>query len=101
MAMGISIANHSHTFHSNQLRRELFCRIDCFYMVTMAIYIFAKTLYTGNIDRRLFLPFVFMNCLIFAKLGNKYIELYTENQRNWHVLFHIIGIISLTISLYA
>ena len=44
IAMGISVANHSHTYHTNQIRRNLFKSIDCNFMLGLAVYLLIKTM---------------------------------------------------------
>lgn len=98
IAMGISIANHSHTFHSNLDRRLLFMKIDIFYMTTLSGYLISNSIYNSQLDQRIVFLLVAVNYGIIHQLGDKRIEFYTEAQRKWHVIFHITGIITMTIA---
>lgn len=114
IAMGISIANHSHTYHKNKCRRILFLNIDCYYMLIMALYILYNSLY--KFDLYIVILIALLNYYIYCQLCdnkpehskyklNKYlikpsIEYYTKSQEKIHVLFHITGIISLTFARY-
>jgi len=100
IGMGVSVANHSHTFHPDKTRRLLFGLIDCTFMVVFAIYLLVDTFYRETIDRRAALVLATVNTAIFYQLGGENIELYTERQRIIHVIFHITGILTLTISRY-
>ena len=90
IGMGISIANHSHTYHHLAFRRKLFMKIDIYYMYALGTYI----TYESGLD---FINglIILLNALIFLNLGDA-IEFYTEKQKMTHVLFHIVGISSLT-----
>lgn len=93
IGMGVSIANHSHTFHHLLFRRKLFMKIDIYYMYALGIYV--------SIDSFLYDVFitsfiVLLNAIIFLNLGNDRIEYYTEKEKRIHVLFHLVGISSLT-----
>ena len=97
-AMGISIANHSHTFHGNLDRRLLFMKIDIFYMTTLSGYLITNSIYNSQLDARIVFLLVAINYGIFRQLGEKRIEFYTEAQRKLHVVFHISGILSMTLA---
>jgi len=114
IAMGISIANHSHTYHKNKFRRILFLNIDCYYMLIMTLYILYNSLY--KFDLYIIIIIALLNYYIYCQLCdnkpehskyklNKYlikpsIEYYTKSQEIIHILFHITGIISLTFARY-
>jgi len=100
VAMGISIANHSHTFHKDKIRRSIFCGVDCCFMAMLAIYSGFDTIYRQTMDSRLACFLAALNIFLFRQFGHKYIEDYTETQRKWHVVFHFSAILTLTVSRY-
>ena len=97
-AMGISISNHSHTFHEDKRRRKLFCYIDMSFMYVFSGYIMFDTIYRNVIDPKVAIILLLLNYSIYSQLGNGYIESYTEKQKYLHVLFHTTGILSMTVS---
>ena len=96
IAMGISIANHSHTFHGNKFRRHLFKNIDMTYMFILALY----TLYIASFkfNYMIIIFVILLNYMIYSQLGDysDMIENYNTNQQYLHILFHIIGIATIT-----
>jgi len=98
VAMGISIANHSHTFNKDFERRKIVCLIDTIYMHSFAAYLLFYSIYKKTLDKRITCFMVLLNYYIFRQLGDDYIEGYNETQKNIHVIFHLTGIYGLTIS---
>jgi hypothetical protein len=92
ISLALSIANHSHTFHSDQNRRQFFKNLDLFYMNMQALYLicFKFNLITTFIG---FLIFSYYKLF----LGENDIEYYTPTQKNYHVLFHAFAINSVTL----
>jgi hypothetical protein len=102
LAMAISLINHSHSFHPDNYRRELFGSIDQKYMVVFCLFLSYKCL-INNIQsiRDLSIIFSIIFYIYFYLLGGyKYdkrmIENYKEKQRYYHVIFHFVSIILLT-----
>jgi len=93
IGMGVSIANHSHTFTMIPFRKNLFRMIDSSFMKGMGVIFFTEALIRYPI-RMKFLVFVLgtMTAMFFRSLGDTPIEEYTEYQKNMHVLFHFFGI---------
>lgn len=98
IAMGISIANHSHSFHPNKNRRDLFKRIDIVYIHMLSIYIFLHAFYKFNL--------IFVLCMgvfnygVYRQLGQKSMEYYSSYEKKVHVFFHLIGVFTLTFIRY-
>jgi len=99
IAMGISIANHSHTYHTNKRRRELFKTIDCNFMLGLAIYLLIKAMNKSILNKYLITSITIINYALYKKTGTKNIEYYTETQKRWHILFHISGITTMALSI--
>lgn len=97
-AMGISIANHSHTFHGDKFRRKVICYTDMTFMYGFSSYLIVDTLYRNIVDPKIALFIVLCNYTIYCQLGDGYIESYTDKQKWLHVLFHTTGILSMTAS---
>ena len=98
IAMGMSIANHSHSFHPNKNRKILFNRIDVIYIHMMSIYIFLCAFYKFHV---IFVVFMgIFNYGIYLQLGSKSIEYYSSYEKKLHVFFHLIGIVTLTFIRY-
>lgn len=96
MGLGLSIANHAHSWHPNQFRRKLFKYIDIVYMHAFI----ARTVYNSLTS----LPCVISGWFIVTSFINIYymmlgtsssIEHYTEKQKLLHMLFHVYSITSL------
>ena len=99
IAMGMSIANHSHTFHTNLFRRTLFMRLDIIYISFIAFYHVLYSLYYINVI--LVCIGTFVNYYIYHQLSVVgRIEDYNQRLKRMHVLFHLVGISTLTISRY-
>jgi hypothetical protein len=98
IAMGLSIANHSHSFHHNQYRRELFKRMDIWYIHLISIYLAVNAFY---IFHYLFVcGLILLNYGIYYQLGSLSIEYYSPYKKKVHVLFHIVGISTFTFIRY-
>ena len=100
IAMGLSIANHSHTFTRIFERRKLFRAIDTVYMYSLSGYLLSSSVYNNILDAKIALFLALMNYSIYRQLGDGYIESYTDLQKNIHVLFHTTGILSFTVARY-
>ena len=96
IGMGLSICNHSHSFHTDKYRRKLFRKIDVMFMHLYGFYIIYLSLYTYknkyifayNISMKLLIIYLF-----FVRLQRKkYIEDYDGFEKWLHFLFHIISI---------
>jgi hypothetical protein len=98
IAMGMSIANHSHSFHPNKNRRELFKRMDIVYIHAMSIYIFLHAFYKFNTMFVLFMGI--LNYSVYLQLGERSIEYYSSYEKKVHVFFHFIGVFTLTFIRY-
>ena len=98
IAMGLSIANHSHTFHTNYSRKLLFQRMDVVYMHCLGGVIGIQSY--SKYPLFLVLIVSLINYQLYINLGNREIEHYNSFQRSLHVVFHIIGITSLTVGRY-
>jgi hypothetical protein len=90
--MGLSIANHSHTFHPDQFRRELFQTMDVMYMELLTLYLVVDASY--RVSYLSIAALIWLNSSIFRRLGKFPIEQYTQEQRILHVWFHVVGISS-------
>lgn len=96
IGMGLSICNHSHSFHTDKYRRKLFRKIDVLYMHFYGLYITYLSLYTYK-NKYIFLYNISMKMLIiylfFIRLQKKkYIEEYDNYEKWLHCMFHIISI---------
>jgi hypothetical protein len=98
IAMGMSIANYSHTFHINELRRTFFMQIDMVYMYLMSCYIMYESLFMYPF--MMVLSSALFNYVIYFQLGYAPIEYYTRYQKKMHVVFHIVGVSTLTFFRY-
>jgi len=99
IAMGISVANHSHSYHTNKIRRKLFKSIDCNFMLGLALYLLIKSLYKSLYNKYLII-ITSINYSIYKQIGSENIEYYTEVQKQWHILFHITGITTMALSIF-
>lgn len=98
IAVGLSVANHSHTWHGNPERRKLFRQLDIAFMYFLLLYViypcfvcYGCIVHTGMIVS--IIAFIY-----FIMLGGKVkqIEDYNAWQKNGHVLFHVVSIVGLT-----
>jgi len=96
LAMGLSVANHSHVGHADPWRRELFMRLDTLYMPLFAVYM-GWTL--RFVPRLLAVLATGMAYLWFGPLsdgGVTRVHHYSELQKDLHVLFHFCSILGFT-----
>lgn len=97
IGMGLSIANHSHSFFTHDIvRKNVINKLDCiingfnlFYPYYTALTSFNCVLY-GTINVFI-ISFIFSRFLMFTKTEN-----YTENQKTLHALWHVLFICSMT-----
>lgn len=104
LGMAISLINHSHTFHSNELRRKLFGIIDQKYMIFFSLFVSYRCL-TKSPNIHCFMR-VFSNIAIISyiyfyllegyKQKERALENYTEKQKYIHMILHFVAIIGLT-----
>ena len=95
-AMGISITNHSHSFHTDSYRRMLFSKIDVYFFYLFTIFLMISGYYEKRIKLLHLFIIITINGLLYGPLRNLYLENYSSFQIKMHVLFHLFGISSLT-----
>jgi len=98
IAMGLSIANHSHSFTKDGFRRKLYQYIDVSYMHLMSICIIFQACLKVHFS--IILLLAYMNYSIYHSIGSISLEHYGDKEKRIHVFFHIIGILSLTLGRY-
>lgn len=96
IGMGLSICNHSHSFHEDIFRRKLFRKADVIFMRLYGLYILYLSLYTYD-SKRAFLYNIVNTLsiyyLFFVRLNRKrFIEEYDSFEKWLHFLFHIISL---------
>lgn len=94
IGLGLSIANHAHSFNPDQFRKKLFKYIDIIYMHAFV----ARTVNNSLTSLKCITSstLVLMTIInVFLKLGKEELEDYTETQKRLHVFFHIYAITSL------
>lgn len=98
IGIGLSIANHAHTYHQLTKRKNLFNIIDTIYMhVIIAYTIYPCFTTTKCVIQTISLLSVMVG-IFFSLLGGTKLkkEEYSKYQKIWHVIFHIISIIGIT-----
>jgi len=104
LGMAISLINHSHSFHCDNFRRELFGLIDQKYMIFFSLFvsyrclhrspsIYSFTRVLGNLG---LISYIYFYLLDGRKQKERMLQLYTEKQKYLHMLLHFISIIGLT-----
>ena len=96
LALGLSVANHSHIGHSDKFRRHLFMTLDPIYMPIFAVYMawslrFVPWLLALHAS---VLGYLWLGPL--SKGGVTRIDQYTEIQKDLHMLFHFAAILGFT-----
>jgi hypothetical protein len=102
--LAISLVNHSHSFHADDLRRYLFGFIDQKFMISFTALIAYRCLRKtptlgcflrvgGNVGLMFFIYFYLLEGY---KQNRRSIESYTERQKYIHMLMHLIAIVGLT-----
>ena len=98
LALPISVANHSHSWHPDTFRRNLFQCIDISYMLMLTGYAVYPCFISFECTKLVVYQFARMAVLYLYILGGlgTSIEQYNEFQRCVHVWFHYVSIIGLT-----
>ena len=99
VALGVSVANHSHTFHPDSYRRELFKHIDVYYMHFLAVIMVLQSVRVLSFSFILFLFFIYYG--FYSSLGSKPMEQYTSLQSKLHVYFQLVSILLITMVRYS
>lgn len=93
IGLGLSVCNHSHSWHTDKFRRKLFQFIDVVYMHSFAL----RAMYNSiECTFQVSLIVIMMFTMYYKLLGGKVFEKYTERDKNVHMLFHILSIYLLT-----
>ncbi len=98
VALGVSVANHSHTFHSDSYRRDVFKHIDVYYMHFLTFVLVVQSLRVLSFSFILFLSFIYYG--FYSSLGSKPIEQYTPLQSKLYVYFQLASILLITMVRY-
>jgi hypothetical protein len=104
LGMAISLINHSHTFHSNELRRRLFGIIDQKYMIFFCMFVSYRCLkkspniycFMTVFSNIALISYIYFYLLEGYKQKERSLENYTEKQKYIHMILHFIAIIGLT-----
>ncbi len=104
LGMAISLINHSHSFHQDNIRRRIFSFIDQKYMIFFGLFVSYRCLRkTPNLYcfLRVFfniflISYIYLYLLDGYKQKSRSIESYTEKQKYLHMLLHFIAILGLT-----
>ena len=95
IALGISVANHSHVGHAHAARRQLFKIVDKLYMTGFILYCsypcFGEC--TVSISNLLAVSAFIYIYILDIRID---IEKYKEYQKWCHILFHAVNIIGVT-----
>ena len=95
-AMGISLVNHSHSFHTNSFRRLLFSKLDVYFFYIFAIYLMSAGIYERRIKLSHLFIIITINSILYGPQSHLYLENYKSYHVKMHILFHLFGISSLT-----
>jgi hypothetical protein len=104
LGMAISLVNHSHTFHGDNLRRKLFGFIDQKYMIFFGLFVSYRCLrrspsiysFIRIFGNMAIIFYIYFYLLDGRKQKERSIESYTEIQKNIHMLLHFVAIVGLT-----
>lgn len=95
LMMSVSVVNHSHTYHPDRFRRVLFAKIDMAVVHLLLVVFTARWLYLSPTWQSVVYIVGFLTTLgtiYFHLLEGKFIEEYSEFQRNAHVVMHITAV---------
>jgi arginine exporter protein ArgO len=104
LGMAISLINHSHSYHNDNIRRKIFSMIDQKYMIFFGLFISYRCLKKtpnfwcflrifGNI---FLISYIYFYLLEGYKQKARAVESYTEKQKYLHMLLHFVAIVGLT-----
>ena len=94
--MALSLTNHSHSFHTDLYRRNLFSKIDVYFFYIFTIFLMISSYCENRIKLKHLFIILITNGILYGPLRNIYLEQYSSFQIKMHVLFHLFGISSLT-----
>ena len=96
LALGLSVANHSHVGHSDPFRRNLFMTLDTIYMPCFAVYMAWSLRFVPWLlaIQAALMGYLWLGPL--SKGGVTRVDQYTELQKDLHVLFHFVAILGFT-----
>ncbi len=104
IGMAISLINHSHSYHNDNLRRKIFSTIDQKYMIFFGLFVSYKCIsktpsfscFLRVFGNLVLISYIYFYLLEGYKQKERAVESYNEKQKNLHVLLHFISIIGLT-----
>lgn len=104
LGMAISLINHSHTFHPDDMRRKIFGMIDQKYMMLFGLFVSYRCLkkspnlycFIRVFGNMLLISYIYFYLLEGYKQKTRAVESYKEKQKYFHVLLHFFAIIGLT-----
>lgn len=97
IGLGLSVCNHSHSWHTDWFRIKLFQWTDVAYMHAFTLRTIYNSLTSIQCASQSVLIGALMILLYYYTLGDKSFEQYKSIHKNIHMGFHVFSIASLTL----